>query len=85
MVLPWAHLGRVVVVDSYFASVPCALEMRAIGLRFIGVVKTATKQYPQQFLSNIEIHNRGDYKGVISEGADGYKLLAFVWVDQNWR
>ena len=85
LVLPWSHSGRVVVADSYFASVPCALEMRAIGLRFIGVIKTATKQYPQQFLSNIELHNRGDYKGVISEGADGYKLLAFVWVDRNRR
>ena len=85
LVLLWTHSGRVVVTDFYFASVPCALEMRAIGLRFIGVIKTATKQYPKQFSSNIELQNRGDYKGVINKEADGYKLLALFGVNQNVR
>ena len=51
LVAPWRNIGRVVCEASYFASVPCEIEMRDMGLRFIGVVKTATKQYQQHYLS----------------------------------
>ena len=55
-----------------------------MGLRFIGVVKTATKGYPQQYLSMIELPQKGDYKGVINiHPITGYTLLAFVWVDRE--
>ena len=43
LVWAWAKSGRVVCVDSYFASVPCVMVLKAMGIRFIGVVKTATK------------------------------------------
>ena len=43
LVLPWANSERGVCADSYFASVSSAEEMMRIGIRFIGVVKTATK------------------------------------------
>jgi Transposase IS4 len=43
LVGPWAMSSRVVCADSYFASVASAEELQRIGLRFIGVVKTATK------------------------------------------
>ena len=46
LVQPWVNSGRVIAADSYFASVPCALALKEIYLRFIGVVKTATKGYP---------------------------------------
>ena len=72
--------------DSYFASVPCATAMRDMGLRFIGVVKTAMKQYPQHYLSTVEFPDKGDYKGVLNiEPTTGYTLLAFVWVDRERR
>mmetsp|Transcript_9107 Transcript_9107/g.10636 ORF Transcript_9107/g.10636 Transcript_9107/m.10636 type:complete len:86 (-) Transcript_9107:876-1133(-) len=32
LVAPWAHSGRVVSAYSYFASVPCALALHAMGL-----------------------------------------------------
>ena len=44
LVLPWANSERGVCADSYFASVSSAEEMMRIGIRFIGVVKTATKK-----------------------------------------
>ena len=82
LVQPWANSGRVVSADSYFASVPCALALKDMGLRFIGVVKTATKEFPQTYLLTVELSQKGDYKGVMCIHPNtGYKLLTFVWVD----
>jgi hypothetical protein len=44
LVSPWRNSHRILCVDSYFASVPAALLLWRHGLRFIGVIKTATKQ-----------------------------------------
>jgi hypothetical protein len=42
LVRPWHEKGdRIVCADSYFVSVEAALHLRARGVRFIGVVKTA--------------------------------------------
>ena len=72
--------------DSYFASVPCAIAMRDMGLRFIGLLKTARKKYPQHYLSIVDLPEKGDYKNVLNiEPTTGYTLLAFVWVDQERR
>jgi Transposase IS4 len=47
LVKPWYGKGdRIVCADSYFASVEAALYLKARGLRFIGVLKTATSRYP---------------------------------------
>jgi hypothetical protein len=40
----WAHNGRFVGGDSYFASVGATRVMDNLGFRFIGVVKTATRE-----------------------------------------
>jgi hypothetical protein len=48
LVLPWARTDKIVCVNSYFASVGTLKELKQIGLRFIGVVKTATRQFPQE-------------------------------------
>ena len=86
LVAPWRNSGRVVCADSYFASVPCTIAMRDMGLRFIGVVKNATKKYTQYYLSTVELPEKGDYKGVLNiEPTTGYTLLAFVWVDRERR
>ena len=53
LVLPWANSERGVCADSYFASVYSAEEMMRIGIRFIVVVKTATKTFPMAYLSSI--------------------------------
>ena len=54
IVMPWANTGMIVYAVSHFASVPAAEELWKHGLRFIGVIKTATWQFPMAYLSNIE-------------------------------
>ncbi|CAG4952550.1 unnamed protein product [Parnassius apollo] len=43
---PWRGSGRVIVGDSWFASVKTAVELFKVGLYFIGLVKTAHSFYP---------------------------------------
>ena len=85
LVMPWANTDRIVCADSYFASVGAALELKRIGLRFIGVVKTATRRYPMKALSEIELVDRGDFRGLVSVGDGSNSLLAFVWMDRDRR
>ena len=55
-----------------------------MGLRFIGVVKTATKKFPMSYLSNLELVQHGDYKGLVARGTDGQPtMLSFVWMDRE--
>jgi hypothetical protein len=60
LVLPWIHTDRIVCADPYFASVPAVKLLNLHGMRFIGVVKTATRNYPIRFLSSVELNHRGD-------------------------
>ena len=60
LVLPWARTHTIVCVDSHFASVGTLQELKQIGLRFIGVGKPATRQFPQQCLSHVEMRTRGE-------------------------
>jgi Transposase IS4 len=86
LVKPWANTGSIVVADSYFASVQAAKRLMSIGLRFIGTVKTATKEYPMAYLASKEMpHGRGDRHGVLSKTDCGTTLLAYCWVDRDRR
>ena len=86
LVEPWVRTDRCVCADSYFASVNAVTVMRMMGLRFIGVVKTATKKFTMTYLSNLEMVQWGDYKGLVARGTDGQPtMLAFVWMDQDHR
>ncbi|EEC46364.1 predicted protein [Phaeodactylum tricornutum CCAP 1055/1] len=86
LVTPWAWTNQVVCADSYFASVGAALELRQIGLGFIGVVKSATKHFPMAYLSRLEFNHRGDRKGLLmKDGLNGSSLMAFVWIDRDCR
>ena len=69
---PWVYSGRTVVGDSYFASVGAALALAELQMGFIGVVKTATKNFPMAYLSGLEMQNRGERKGVILKVNDPY-------------
>ena len=58
--------------------------LKRIGLRFIGVAKTATKRFPRKHLSEIELKNRGERRGLIFHGDDRKpSLLAFCWMDRH--
>jgi Transposase IS4 len=87
LVRPWANTGCVVVADSYFASVQAAIRLHRIGLRFIGTVKTATKQFPMGYLGTKVMNDgRGDRCGLLAKDADsGATLMAFCWVDRDRR
>ena len=54
------------------------------GLRFIGTIKTATKEFPMQYLgSRIMATGRGDRHGLVSHDKEaGVTLLAFFgWIE----
>ena len=86
LVEPWVRTDRCICADSYFASVNAVTVMRTMGLRFIGVVKTATNKFPMSYLSNLELVQRGDYKGLVARGTDGQPtMLSFVWMDRDRR
>ena len=87
LVIPWDNTDRIVCADSYFVSVPAAEEFWKHGLRFIGIIKTATPESPMAYLSNIEFQNRGDMSGLLTRPVDRTKpvLGAFFWVDRNRR
>ena len=50
LIEPWYHTHRVVCADSYFACVSTAKELMRLSMRFIGVVKTASKQLLMAYL-----------------------------------
>jgi hypothetical protein len=86
LVLPWARTDRIVCADSYFASVSTLKELKRIGLRFIGVVKTATRQFPQAYLSTLEMRQRGERRGLVARDENGTpSMLAFCWMDRDRR
>ena len=57
-----------------------------MGLRFIGVVKTATRNYPMAHLKNKEFSKRGQWCSTVRKDSDGKPdLMAVVWVDRERR
>lgn len=83
LVIPFAGSDRIVCADSYYASVTTANELLKIGLRHIGVVKTATRMFPSQALGEKELLEKGDYIAMLAKNEDGKSLLAFSWADRD--
>ncbi len=54
LVMPWACTMHTVCTDSHFASVQAAKHLFHLGLRFIGIVKTATHGFPQDELASAQ-------------------------------
>ena len=60
--------------------------MMRIGIRFIGVVKTATKTFPMAYLSSIELdEGRGQRVGVVLKNNGVPTMMAYVWMDRDRR
>ena len=87
LVEPWANTGRKVVGDSYFASTQSAIRLFQLGMRFIGVIKTATTGFPYAYLGSVVLpEGKGDRHGLVTvDEATGCQLLAFVWSDRDRR
>ena len=85
--LPWDNTDRIICADSYLASVPDAEELRNHVIRFIGVIRTATWQFPMAYLSNIELHNWGYMRGLLNRPLDrkNQVLVDFFWMNWNRR
>ena len=60
LVNPWRMTNRIVYADSYLAYVQAAESLMSVGLRFVGVVKKATKRFLMQVLAEKELDQRGD-------------------------
>lgn len=86
LVAPWAGTKRIIFADSYFASATTPLELLKMGLRFIGVVKTATHGFPMGALSVIPLDARGQHASFTHANADGVTdMMAVLWVDRERR
>jgi hypothetical protein len=82
----YLHSGRVVCGDSYFASVQTAKELLRVGLKFIGCVKTTTRDFPMAFLQAQELREKGTRFGIVSNDIDNTSnLLALVWNNRERR
>lgn len=78
MVEDWNGSGRVVCADAFFSSVETAKMLFERGLRFIGVVKNSTKEYPMSYLSHLELAERGEHRSLASSMGDGMKVAAVM-------
>ena len=86
LVAPWAGSGRVVCADSYFSSVEAAETLRASGLRFIGVVKTAHRRIFMASLASRELRSRGDHASMVHVDSTGTPdMMAVLWLDRDRR
>jgi len=86
LVGPWAGSDRIVCPDSYFAGVEAALSLKAVGMRFIGVVKTAHKRFPPASLAALELRARGNWVSMVHEDPSGTpELMAVLWADRDRR
>jgi Transposase IS4 len=87
LVEPWCRRRpRVVCADSYFASVRTAEALFQMNLRFIGVVKTATKRFPMDHFRSVVMGEKGDRKGLISlDASNTPRYLSIIFVDRDRR
>ena len=79
--------SRVVLGDSWFASFKTARALREIGVYFIGLVKTATRNFPMHALRTLvataDAH-RGDH-AVMQTEINGDRYIAVGWMRSNKR
>jgi len=86
LVAPWAGTTRVICADSYIASVATAQKLLVMGLRFIGVVKTAKMRFPMASRTIVPLGARGEHFSYKHASADGVTdLMAVLWVDRERR
>ena len=87
LVEPWFHTLRHVCGDSYFASVRTARALHLRGMRFTGVIKTATRGYPSSELGEEELQNRGEHRTLVmdAENESDCSLMAVLWLDRDRR
>eukprot|EP00171_Calliarthron_tuberculosum_P001227 IDg1227t1 len=82
LVKPWADSNRTVCADSYFASSEAAVTPASMSMRFIGIVKTATRNFPMAELARRTTYERGDRACMVHKDIDGKgDMVALMWGD----
>ena len=87
--------GRLIVADSAFSSVKTCVELRNRGLFFGGVIKTAYKQFPKNYLTDwLSQHSgrndRGKYKLLRSiepaqDNRPEFNIYGLAWSDKKGK
>ena len=79
----WFHRG--LVLTELCEQIPTLLQLYKNGLRFIGVMKTATKGFPKSYLSGVELERRGDFCALTAMPANegDPELASFVWMGRE--
>ena len=84
MVRPWFNSGRVVIADPWFASVSTAIHLFTFGMKFIGIVRHSSSQYPKAESTSIVVSERGRYVPVVNRDEQSLcDLDAVVWTDSD--
>ena len=82
---PWSGSDRTVVADSAFASLKSAQALHNHrGLRFIGLVKTAHKQFPKAKLQQHQYSERGEHC-VMQATVEERQYMAVGWYDRKMK
>eukprot|EP00731_Ephydatia_muelleri_P012032 Em0006g926a len=80
---PWHGTGRIIVADSAFSSVTTAIELKKCGLLFTGVVKTASREFPKEYLNDAcKYRHKGDHI-CLTTIIDNCNLIALGWKDKT--
>lgn len=79
---PWFGSGRIVLGDSWFASVKTAVQLYERGLFFMGIVKTATKKFPLKEIRDRCPEGRGECVYATTK-VENVQLLAMGWRDKK--
>eukprot|EP00731_Ephydatia_muelleri_P003545 Em0001g3545a len=80
---PWHGTGRIIVADSAFSSVTTAIELKKCGLLFTGVVKTASREFPKEYLNDAcTYRHEGDHI-CLTTIIDNCNLIALGWKDKT--
>jgi hypothetical protein len=80
---PWKGSGHIMVADSAFASVKSAVMLKRMnGLYFLGLVKTAYREFPKKWMNEANIDARGDFVALTAE-KDSIQLKAVAWNDNK--
>ena len=80
---PWHGTGRILVADSAFSSVTTAIECKKCGLFFTGILKTASREFPKEYLSDSSKYNSKGNHVCLSTIMDNCSLIAIGWRDKT--
>lgn len=77
--------GRTIYGDSAFASVNTAYHLRQRGLHFMGLVKTAHREYPKKLFKSMPVAIRSGESRYKRSERDGIPLVAVAWWDKKLK